>query len=90
MYQALTFSRLAARHYPQIKFDRFGVEPRRERLFAFTDERVRGQGNDWDVAGLRIALEPSCGFPEATLALSISPEKVCWTFLGIADAGPRR
>src|SRR5215469_8096664 len=49
-----------------IKFDRFGVElvaPRRERLFAFTGERVCGQGDDWDVAGLRIALEPSCGFP---------------------------
>src|SRR6516164_11864909 len=49
-----------------IKFDRLGVElvaPRRERLFAFAGERVRGQGDDWDVAGLRIALEPSCGFP---------------------------
>src|ERR1700730_11569961 len=49
-----------------IKFDRLGVElvaSRGERLFAFTGERVRGQGDDWDVAGLRIALEPSCGFP---------------------------
>src|SRR5262245_2498320 len=49
-----------------IKFDRLGVElvaPRRERLFALTSERVRGEGDDWDVAGLRIALEPSCGFP---------------------------
>src|SRR5262245_4489903 len=37
-----------------IKFDRFGVElvaPRRERLFAFTGERVRGESDNGDVAG---------------------------------------
>ena len=48
-----------------IKFDRLGVElvaPCRERLFALAGERMRGQGDDWDLAGLRIALEPSCGF----------------------------
>src|SRR5262249_13595961 len=39
------------------------VAPRRERLFAFPCERVRGQGDDWDLAGLRISLEPSCSFP---------------------------
>src|SRR6516165_10878829 len=52
-------------HQP-IKFDRFGVElvaPRRERLFAFTGERVRGESDNGDVAGLRIALEPSRSFP---------------------------
>src|SRR6516162_777371 len=46
-----------------IKFDRLRIKlvaPRRERLFAFTGERVRGQRDDGDVAGLRIALEPSC------------------------------
>src|SRR5262249_42551776 len=45
---------------------RLGVElvaPCRERLFALAGECMRGQGDDWDVAGLRIALEPSCGFP---------------------------
>src|SRR5262249_20308906 len=49
-----------------IKFDRLGVEliaPCRERLFAFTGERVRGEGDDGDLAGLGIALEPSCRFP---------------------------
>src|SRR5262245_24612162 len=49
-----------------IKFDRFGVEliaSRRERLFAFTGERMRGEGNNGNVASLRIALEPPCGFP---------------------------
>src|SRR5262249_14953889 len=49
-----------------IKFDRLRIKlvaPRRERLFAFTGERVRGEGDDGDVAGLRIALEPSCGLP---------------------------
>src|SRR5262249_23447444 len=49
-----------------IEFDRLGVElvaPRRERLLAFTGERVRGQCDNGDVAGLRIALEPPRGFP---------------------------
>src|SRR5262249_15492490 len=49
-----------------IKFDRFGVElvaSCRERLFAFTGGRVRGESDNGDVAGLGIALEPSCGFP---------------------------
>src|SRR5215510_3467140 len=49
-----------------IKFDRLGVElvaSRRERLFAFTGKRVRGQRYDRDVTGLRIALEPPRGLP---------------------------
>src|SRR5262249_53511423 len=49
-----------------IELDRLGVElvaPRRERLFALAGERMRGQRDDGDVAGLRIALEPSRGFP---------------------------
>src|SRR5262245_13018843 len=49
-----------------IKFDRLGVElvaARRERLFAFAGERMCGQGDDGDLAGLRIALEPSRSFP---------------------------
>src|SRR5215470_17229954 len=49
-----------------IKFDRFGVElvaPRRERLYALAGERVRGESDNGDVASLRIALEPPCGFP---------------------------
>src|SRR4029077_11694981 len=52
--------------YQPIKFNRFGVEsvaPRRERLFALAGKRMRGERDDWDVARLRIALEPSCGFP---------------------------
>src|SRR5262245_65880967 len=47
-----------------IEFDRLGVElvaSRRERLFAFTGKRVRGQRYDRDVTGLRIALEPARG-----------------------------
>src|SRR5215475_12868235 len=39
-----------------VEFDRLGVElvaPCRERLFAFTGERMRGQRDDGDVAGLR-------------------------------------
>src|SRR5215471_1687944 len=49
-----------------IEFDRLGVElvaSRRERLFALTGERMRGQGDDGDVAGLRTALEPPRGLP---------------------------
>src|SRR5262245_16016282 len=49
-----------------IKFDRLGVElvaSRRERLFALTGERMRGQRDDGDVAGLRTALEPPRGLP---------------------------
>src|SRR5262249_26602659 len=49
-----------------IEFDRLGVElvaPRRERLFAFTGERMRGERDDRDVAGLRTALEPPRGLP---------------------------
>src|SRR5262249_25350768 len=49
-----------------IEFDRFGVElvaPRRERLFALARERMGGQRDDRDVAGLWIALEPSRGLP---------------------------
>src|SRR5262249_22215826 len=45
-----------------IELDRLGVElvaPRRERLFALAGERMRRQRDDRDVAGLRIALEPS-------------------------------
>src|SRR6516165_12491259 len=48
------------------KFDRLRIKlvaPRRDRLFALTGERMRGQRDDRDVAGLRIALEPPCGFP---------------------------
>src|ERR1700750_79184 len=33
-----------------------------ERLFALAGKRVRGQRDDWDVAGLRIALQPQRGF----------------------------
>jgi hypothetical protein len=43
-----------------IELDRLGVElvaPRGERLFALAGERMRGQRDDEDVAGLRIALE---------------------------------
>src|SRR5262249_53153448 len=39
------------------------VAPRRERLFAFTGKRVRGQRYDRDVAGLRIAFKPPRGLP---------------------------
>src|SRR5262245_47968197 len=49
-----------------IKFDRFGVKlitSSRERLFAFTGERMRGESDNGNVASLRIALEPPCGFP---------------------------
>src|SRR5215510_1287212 len=49
-----------------IEFDRLGVElvaSRRERLFALTGERMRGQGDDGDVAGLRTALEPPRRLP---------------------------
>src|SRR6516162_1270280 len=49
-----------------IKFDRLAVEliaPRRECLFALPGERMRGEGNDGDLAGLRIALEPPRSFP---------------------------
>src|SRR5215831_17444364 len=49
-----------------IKFDRRGIElvtPSGNRLFTLAGERVRGQNDYRDVAGLRIALEPSCGFP---------------------------
>src|SRR6516225_12120341 len=45
---------------------RLGVElvaSRRERLFALTGERMRGQRDDGDVAGLRTALEPPRGLP---------------------------
>src|SRR5262249_21583709 len=49
-----------------IEFDRFGVEliaPRRECLFALAGERMRGESDDGDLAGLRVALEPSRSFP---------------------------
>src|SRR5215475_3904547 len=49
-----------------IEFDRLGVEliaPRRERLFALAGQRMCRQGDDGDLAGLRIALEPSRSFP---------------------------
>src|SRR5262245_23450885 len=49
-----------------VELDRLGVKlvaPCRERLFALTGERMRGQRDDGDVAGLRTALEPSCSFP---------------------------
>src|SRR5262249_52329760 len=49
-----------------IEFDRRGIElvtPSGNRLFALAGERVRGQNDYRDAAGLRIALEPSCGFP---------------------------
>src|SRR6516225_9956318 len=49
-----------------LEFDRFGVEliaPRRECLFALAGERMRGEGDNGDVAGLRIALEPPRSLP---------------------------
>src|SRR5262245_63211829 len=49
-----------------IEFDWLGVElvaSRRERLFALPGERMRGQRDDGDVAGLRTALEPPRGLP---------------------------
>src|SRR5438093_3191101 len=49
-----------------IEFDRRGVElvtPSGNRLFALARQRVRGQNDDRDVTGLRIALEPPRGFP---------------------------
>jgi hypothetical protein len=47
-----------------IEFDRRGVElvtPSGNRLFALARQRVRGQNDDRDVAGLRIALQSPCG-----------------------------
>ncbi len=49
-----------------IEFYRLAVElvaPRGERLFAFAGERMCGESDDWNVAGLRIALESPRGFP---------------------------
>src|SRR6266700_7431297 len=49
-----------------IEFDRRAVElvtPSGNRLFAFARQRVRGQNDDRDVAGLRIALELPRSFP---------------------------
>src|SRR5262249_26421595 len=49
-----------------IKFNRLRVElvaSRGKRLVAFAGERMCGEGNDGDVAGLRIALEPLRSFP---------------------------
>src|SRR5262249_12553715 len=49
-----------------IKFDRLRVElvaSRGKRLVSFAGERVRGEGDDWDVASLRIAFEPLRSFP---------------------------
>src|SRR6266550_4370203 len=49
-----------------IEFDRRAVElvtPSGNRLFALACQRVRGQNDDRDVAGLRIALQSPCGFP---------------------------
>src|SRR3984893_5625100 len=49
-----------------IEFDRRAVElvtPSGNRLFALAGQRVRGQNDDRDVAGLRIALKPPRGFP---------------------------
>jgi hypothetical protein len=39
------------------------LPPRGERLFAFAGERMCGESDDWNVAGLRIALESPRGFP---------------------------
>src|SRR5258708_717247 len=47
-----------------IEFYRLAVElvaPRGERLFAFAGERMCGESDDWNVAGLRIALESPRG-----------------------------
>src|SRR6516164_2878029 len=49
-----------------IEFDRRAVElftPSGNRLFALACQRVRGQNDDRDVAGSRIALKPPRGFP---------------------------
>src|SRR5437868_7051439 len=49
-----------------IEFDRRGVElvtSSSNRLFALARQRVRGQNDDRDVTGLRIALEPPRGLP---------------------------
>src|SRR6516164_1354396 len=49
-----------------IEFDRRGIElvtPSGNRLFTLAGERVRGQNDYRDVAGLRIAFEPSRGLP---------------------------
>ncbi len=49
-----------------IEFDRRGVElvtSSSNRLFALARQRVRGQNDDRDVTGLRIALQSSRGFP---------------------------
>src|SRR5215831_13633038 len=49
-----------------IKFDRLAVElvaPRGERPFALAGERMSGESDNGDVAGLRIAPQSPCGFP---------------------------
>src|SRR6266404_3855784 len=49
-----------------IEFDRRGIElvtPSGNRLFALARQRVRGQNDHRDVAGLRIALQSPRGFP---------------------------
>ena len=49
-----------------IEFYRLAVElvaPRRERLFTLASERMCGESNNGDVAGLRIALQSPRGFP---------------------------
>src|SRR5262245_34090140 len=39
------------------------LHPAASALFALAGERMRGEGDDGDLAGLRIALEPSRSFP---------------------------
>src|SRR5215813_7874435 len=49
-----------------IEFDRFGIElvaPCGDGLLALALYRMRGHADDWDVPGLRIALETPHGFP---------------------------
>src|SRR3981081_2854506 len=49
-----------------IEFDRLGIKlvaPRGERLFAFAGECMCGKSDNWDVAGLRLALESPRGLP---------------------------
>src|SRR4029450_1546429 len=49
-----------------IKFDRLGVEllaPRGYRLLTLASQRMCGQGDDWNVLGLRVAFQAPCGFP---------------------------
>src|SRR6266480_1416980 len=67
MEASLTVRRVLAHRRDQpIEFDRRGVElvtPSGNRLFALARQRVRGQNDDRDVTGLRIALQSSRGFP---------------------------